>query len=355
MRASRRRALATLAALGALPACSSAPLQRVSAITARDFRASGQRGVGFGLLAFGNRSEADHDALKALGAGHARMFIDARREGSAEAYQFDDVQLQALSAVLDSLEARGLRLVLTGGFNPDARDALWRSPRLQASVVQCWQQLARRLQGRAAVAGFDLVNEPVPPGLTFAMRQDRWLDFAARLVDAVRTIDPTRVLIVESAPDATGASFENMRPLPFDNIVYSMHSYAPFNFTHQSVASDQRTPRRYPETLPDGRPSSVLLTESLEPVRRFATRYDVPIYVGEFSAPRWAPDGSAARYMADSIAAFNRFGWSWAYHEFRAWHGWDAEVAEPELEARRRRPDAPVLRVLRDGLRAARG
>lgn len=355
MTANRRQTLAALAAFGALPACSSAPLRRVSPLVANDFRASGQRGVGFGLLAFGNRSEVDHDALKALGAGHARMFIDARREGAIEAYHFDAGQLQALDGVLDSLEARGLRLVLVGGFNPDARDALWRSPRLQASVLQCWQQLTRRVQGRAAVAGFDLVNEPVPPGLTFAMRQERWLEFAARLIDAVRAIDPTRVLIIESAPDATGASFENMRPLPFDNLVYSMHSYAPFDFTHQAVAGDQRTRRRYPETLPDGRPSSVLLAESLEPVRRFATRYDVPIYVGEFSAPRWAPDGSAARYMADSIAAFNRFGWSWAYHEYRAWHGWDPEVAEAEPEARRRRVDAPVLRVLRDGLRAARG
>lgn len=358
--AQRRHTLAALAATGllpwALPACGTTPsLPPLKALTAADFLGAGQRGVGFGLLAFGNRADADHDALRALGAGHVRMFIDARRAGAEESYRFDDAQLQALDAVLDSLQARGLRLVLVASFGPDARDALWKSSRLQASAVQGWRTLAQRVRGRAAVAGFDLVNEPVPPGLTFAARQDRWLDFVARLIEAVRAVDPTRVLIVESAPDATGASFENMRPLPFDNVVYSAHSYAPYDFTHQAVAAEHRELRRYPERMADGRPSSVLLAESLAPVQRFASRHRVPIYVGEFSAPRWAPDGSAARYVADSIAAFHGFGWSWAYHEYRAWHGWDPEIADGGTEARRRTIDAPVLRALRDGLRGPRG
>jgi hypothetical protein len=54
------------------------------------------------------------------------------------------------------------------------------------------------------------------------------------------------------------------------------------------------------------------------------------------------------------VALFNRNGWSWAYHEFRAWHGWDAEIAAQGRDARQRSVDAPVLRALRAGLRAGR-
>jgi endoglucanase len=326
----------------------------LKALKADDFRASGLRGVGFGQLDQGSRSSTDHDAVRSLGVNHVRVFIQPKPDELTESYNIPAAQLAALDATLAELERRGIYLVLVASFGQDARGPLFKNTRLQASVLRVWQQLAQRLKGRAVVAGFDIVNEPVPPGFTYGQRQDRWLDFASRVIDAVRAVDPQRVLIVESAPDATGESFANMRPLSAGNLVYSVHSYAPFDFTHQAVAADHPQLRRYPEIGPDGKSSTRLLTESLDPVVRFATRYDVPIYVGEFSAVRWALDGSAARYVADSIALFQRQGWSWSYHEYRAWHGWDAEIASLHRDGGPRSDDAPVLRVLRAGLRAER-
>jgi hypothetical protein len=52
----------------------------------------------------------------------------------------------------------------------------------------------------------------------------------------------------------------------------------------------------------------------------------VPIYVGEFSAIRWAP--GAADYIRDLIELFEEYGWSWTYHAFAEWHGWDTEYNE---------------------------
>lgn len=355
----REGLLAASLALGglplALPACAAAPLRPLRPLLAADFRASGVRGVGYGLLRFGNRVEGDGDALVDLGASHVRLFIEAEREGTLEAYRIDPVQWSALDAVLESLERRSLYMVLVASFGPDARDSLWKSAALQKSAVQIWRQIAQRVRGRAGVAGFDIVNEPVPPGLTYAMRQDRWLELAGQVIEAVRAVDPGRVVIVESAPDATGESFANMRPLPFAGLVYSMHSYAPFEFTHQTVAAELTQPRHYPEVAASGTSSRQLLVESLEPVLRFARRNDVPIYVGEFSAPRWAPSGSTVRYIADSISCFHQYGWSWAYHEFRAWHGWDPEMAGMSREPERRRSDAPLMQLLRRAMREPRG
>lgn len=49
------------------------------------------------------------------------------------------------------------------------------------------------------------------------------------------------------------------------------------------------------------------------------------IYIGEFSAIRWAPEGSAVRYLSDAIDLFEAHGWDWSYHAFREWSGWSVE------------------------------
>jgi hypothetical protein len=51
----------------------------------------------------------------------------------------------------------------------------------------------------------------------------------------------------------------------------------------------------------------------------------VHIYLGEFSAIRWAPGDSAHQYLRDCIDIFEEYGWDWAYHAFREWDGWSVE------------------------------
>lgn len=351
----RRNALGAGVALTFAPMLpnSSFAASSLHALTSNDFRRSGQRGVGFGMLRFGPHSVGDNDALVAIGAGHVRMFIEAERDG--ETYRIAPKQLTSLDATLENLKQRGIYMVLTATFGADARfTGLWNSGKLQDGVVQLWAQLANHLKGDSGIAGFDIVNEPVPPGKTFADREDRWLELAARVVDAIRKIDPWRIVIVESAPDATPESFDNMRVLPFDNLVYSVHSYRPMEFTHQTVMREYATPQRYPDGEINGKPASLILKESLDHVKRFTDKYDVPIYVGEFSAVRWAPDGSAARYVGDSIALFEQYGWSWSYHEFRSWSGWDPEMDSPVRDAVPRRNGTALMTALHAGLGAPR-
>ena len=46
---------------------------------------------------------------------------------------------------------------------------------------------------------------------------------------------------------------------------------------------------------------------------------EIPIFVGEFSCPRWTGnDGN--RYLQDVIQIAEENDWSWAYHSFRESH-----------------------------------
>ena len=67
------------------------------------------------------------------------------------------------------------------------------------------------------------------------------------------------------------------------------------------------------------------LEEVLQPVVDFQRKYGVHIYIGEFSAIRWAPGDSAYRYLKDLIDVFETNGWDWSYHAFREWSGWSVE------------------------------
>ena len=65
------------------------------------------------------------------------------------------------------------------------------------------------------------------------------------------------------------------------------------------------------------------LRRVLEPVREFQLAYNVHIYVGEFSAIRWAP--GSVDYLRDCIELFEEYGWDWSFHSYREWHGWSVE------------------------------
>ena len=68
------------------------------------------------------------------------------------------------------------------------------------------------------------------------------------------------------------------------------------------------------------------LRELMRPVLEFQEKYDVPIYIGEFSTVRWAP--GASEYIRDSVALFEEYGWSWTYHSYRDWHGWQLDYTD---------------------------
>jgi hypothetical protein len=67
----------------------------------------------------------------------------------------------------------------------------------------------------------------------------------------------------------------------------------------------------------------------MRPALEFAGKYRVQMYVGEFSAIRTAPAGSAADYLADLIGIFEKHGFDWSYHAYREWQGWSLEHEGP--------------------------
>ena len=241
--------------------------------------------------------------------------------------------LKQLDAALPLCEKYGLRVVVDLHSPPGGRvvpgagyagsdHGLFTDAACQRKFVEVWQHMARRYKDAKAIWGYDLTNEPVESAAGEELAD--WQDLAERAGKAIRAIDPERAIIVEPPQWGSPQGLRELRPLAVPGVVYSVHMYLPHAFTHQGVLGPGRA-YRYPGEIDGTRWDKAQLEAVLKPVVEFQRKYGVHIYVGEFSAIRWAPDDSACRYLTDLIDIFEAHGWDWSYHAFREWDGWSVE------------------------------
>lgn len=245
----------------------------------------------------------------------------------------------------------GMRVVVDLHVPPGGRNGsemnMFHEAKWADHFIVCWQRIARRFKGHPEIFGFDLINEPEQQRRS-PENLDYW-NVQRRAAEAVRAIDPDTPIIVESNGWDSPAPFSYLSPLAMDNVIYQVHMYLPFEFTHQGVhAKDGKYVKtKYPD--PSKGWNRDYLKEKLAPVLAFQKKHNARIYVGEFSAIAWAE--GADRFLADCISVFEEYGWDWTYHAFREWDGWSVEHAAAGWYDMHPSVDNPRKRVLLEGLR----
>lgn len=280
--------------------------------------------------------------------------------------QWLDAELARLDATLRHCESHGLMAVIDlhsppGGARTPAgyigtSGGLFTNPDCQNKFVETWERIARRYKDARSVWGYDLGNEPqflpdIAPERVFEgtaitlatpLRKDGeglddWDDLATRAIRAIRAIDSDPAILFEPPNGYSPQGLAGFQPLDLPDIVYSVHMYVPSAFTHQGVHELQdRVPwvkkYHYPGEIDGQMWDKDRLEKALKPVIDFQKTHHAHIYIGEFSAIRWAPDNSAYRYLKDLTDIFEDHGWDWTYHCFReGWDGWSVEHG-PDLE-----------------------
>jgi hypothetical protein len=299
-------------------------------------------------------TERDFEDLAATGANVVRVPIQMHKCKGCDHYEMPEADIRYAQRVLDRGHRHGFRVVLVLLATPwgDQSD-YWDNDSLKADIVSKWGQLARRLKSYPALQAYDLLNEPVvkdpPKGRT---AQAHWQELAVAIVQELRAADPDTPLMIEPAPWGLPSSLRNTEALSGPGIVYSFHFYEPHAFTHQGLPGEPAA-MAYPGAGWD----KARLSRALDDARRFAARNQVPLFVGEFSCVRWAPAGSCPRYIADSLALFEAERWGWAYHCWRCYQGWDAEVPETVAQTQsaghlpqHRSAESPTLLLLKQAM-----
>jgi len=259
-------------------------------------------------------------------------------------------QLAKLDAGLPLCEKYGLYVVVDLHSAPSGPEAsgkgLFTDKSCQDKFVEIWQRLARKYKSSKAVWGYDLVNEPIEGAVAEDLLD--WEELAETTARAVRTIDPDHAIILEPGQGGNPYGLNRFKPVDVPGVVYSVHMYLPHAFTHQGVLGDKALRFVYPGVIDGKLWDKAQLEAALKPAIDFQKTYGVHLYLGEFSAIRWAPDNSAYRYLKDVIDLFEEHGWDWTYHGFREWTGWSVEHSNDEADGDRTATPNDRQKLLRE-------
>ncbi|HHH39041.1 MAG TPA: hypothetical protein ENK50_05640, partial [Sedimenticola sp.] len=247
-------------------------------------------------------------------------------------YRPDRARIELLRNALDNLAEAGLYAVLAvrngpgrNAMMPDVRDkdvitTFYEDRSARQAYRAMLQDLVRRFRDRPEIIAWEPMVEPAPD---FYLTHESeppyhratalWKTLAPELIDAIRALDPERPILMEPVNWGGPGAFAAFEPFDDPNIVYSLHSYEPYAYTHQLEPPYRAYPGEFEGEVFD----RAALDKLLSPVDDFQARYRVPVVVGEWGGIRWLP--GMARYVADQISLFEARGWSWL------WYAWDDE------------------------------
>lgn len=242
----------------------------------------------------------DFRRVKALGMNHVRVpFWYELLEDDEEPGRIKEEGWKRLDFAVESCEAAGIYCVLdfhgaAGGQSAadhtgeSERNQFWKDPKNVSRTADLWRLIAKRYRGRASIAAFDLLNEPMgaPSGEAIVAASDA-------LLRAVREGDPDRVAIVEEGYQGLGI-FPDPDKTGWTNVMYSLHFY-PTMFA--------------PE--PGPQVHERFLAEDFPAIAAEQARLNAPLYMGEWNAihgGKYGGDAATRKY----VEAMDARGWSWA-------------------------------------------
>lgn len=301
-------------------------------------------------------TQADFDRLAAAGANYVNLSIPGLFT-ERPPYTLDEGAQANLDALLTMAERAGLFAVIAFRTGPGRSDftfyrdgagvwfdpsllveSVWTEQAAQDAWVEMWRYTAERYRGHPVVVGYDLMVEPNAEDVMLQMYDPKefypryagtlydWNQFYPRLVAAIRAVDSETPILVEPMGWGSIPWLPYLQPVQAERIVYAVHQYAPYLYTHQKPEEDKPYPGEFDITwdgLPD-RFDRAWLESYLAPLNEFRQRTGAPIAVNEFGVVRWAP--GAADFLRDEIAWFEAHGlnhaiWVWE-PTYEPWYTW---------------------------------
>ena len=227
-------------------------------------------------------------------------------------YRYDRKGLSYLDRVIRWAEKYHVWVILDLHAAPGAQNHDWHSDSngtadfwtkkdFQKRTFALWEFLADRYKNKTAVAGYDLLNESV---IDDAIKLNR---FYKDLIRQIRHVDKNHILFVEGNQWARDLGcLDDLRD---DNLVLSIHTYQPLDFTFNFVP-DLSYPTAHRNKA---RPQEILIG-----YKRISKKRSVPIYVGEFGVNFRRGLYGEDRWLYDMLSVFKDFGFHWTYWTYKA-------------------------------------
>ena len=276
-------------------------------------------------------TEDDVRFIRETGANVIRLPLNYRHfEHDDHPFEYLEEGFERVDRVVEWCDRHGVYVILDGhavqgwqntdwsSDNACGRALLWRHRQFQDRFVAWWERLAERYRGVPAIAGYDLLNEPMgnaPPGGGFdkAAYRPAWRainDLYRRTVTAIRAVDPDHIVFLEG--EGYSERFGEF-DAPFDDqLVYSCHQYTAPGFGPGPYPGEIRG-RRWDA---DAQREALHATEGFQ----FARRHGVPLWLGEFGAVYNGPAAEVParlRALDDQLHVLDSEGIHWTLWTYK--------------------------------------
>lgn len=275
-------------------------------------------------------TEKDVKFIDSCGFDHIRLPIDEEQMWDESGKRNEDA-FTLMENCLEWCQKAGLRVIIdlhilrSHHFNEDVKP-LWTDPAEQDQFIALWKDLSGFLKDRPlGMVAYEPMNEPV------ADDPEEWNVLLARMIDSLRTWEPSRVIVIGSNRWQSATTFDELRvPANDTNIILSYHFYEPFFLTHYQAAwtnlKDFTGQVNYPGqiVLNSNLPEHLrvynrdTLVKMMEKPIRVASKLDLPLYCGEFGIFRdFFPEAKLAWYK-DMISIFEEYGVAYANWNYKS-------------------------------------
>jgi endoglucanase len=279
-------------------------------------------------------TNVDVELLKTLGFKSIRLpvafsFFESRNISADSVYN-------RIDKVVKLCHVYGMKLIIDYHYG-EINDNNYLTETSKA--INTWIKIARHYKTESPEnLFFEIYNEPPH------MNPQIWKDAAHNIVAAIRKVDKSRTLIVGASNYNSIYELSRFVRLADENIIYTVHFYEPFLFTHQGAlwVGDQvattgvtfpyiaeKFPVLNPKTKgtwgetnyyqyrTDGNEQSLI--DKLLIVKKWATRYNIPLICTEYGVyNKYADQDSRCRYIKavrQALQKLNIPGIMWDYND----------------------------------------
>jgi endoglucanase len=213
-------------------------------------------------------------------------------------------------------------------------EVLWDEDGPRNRLRFLWKEIASRYCREPAVAGYGLVNQPVPNESV-----GQWQELAQNITDDIRMVDKNHIIFVERAVSVRDRNKEDGTchyPVINDsNTAYEFHVTQPYNFTRQFLDyAGQGNGGRYPDKSRmhyinetaghdnSGQPvfprDTSYIKAALEHYTAYPASQSVPAYIGEFGTcvHSFRDNKGGLRWVSDVLDIAHEMKLHYTYHAY---------------------------------------
>jgi endoglucanase len=302
-------------------------------------------------------SSSDFDQIEQEGFDHLRLPIGWHHyTGTAPEFIVRPDFFAKADFLVGEAEKRGLGAIV----NVHHFEEFTSNPAANKDkFIAIWRQLASHYAAAPSGVAFELLNEPKDAATTETMNP-----IYAEAIREIRKTNPGRTIFVGPGKWNQVSELANLR-LPDEdrNLIVTVHSYDPFQFTHQGASWAGADVGRLKGIVFPGPPSRPLeidpawqlsagtanwlvqyntvsgeanpcsprvLRGVVQQAKEWSEYYGRPVHMGEFGAYVVADAESRARYYEAFRASMDEAGIGWAIWDWKAgFRYWDPTTNQP--------------------------